>query len=153
MSTPDDRTRDAREVAAFISKGLTPKDTAEKVDFPLAYVNELTEMLEFEDALKHIGGEPALERWEEYKLDKSASVNLRTRVREKLGDYFDILDAIAMDPRAKPETRFAVIKELLVQAKISEDEQAPTVADFPQSFFTAIVQAAKEEDHWMAKRV
>ena len=39
--------QDAKEVAAFVSKGLQPKEVAQKVDLPLTYVLELTELPEF----------------------------------------------------------------------------------------------------------
>ena len=145
--------QDAKEVAAFVSKGLQPKEVAQKVDLPLTYVLELTELPEFLDALEHLGGATAVSRWQEYQLDRSVSVTLRAKVRARMTEYFTILDDIAMNAQTKPETRFAVIKELFVQGKLSEDEVVSPEAVFPPSFFTAIVAASREDDKWQAKRV
>jgi hypothetical protein len=147
------KTRDAKEVAAFIAKGLSPIDTAAKVDLPVGYVHELTRLPEFEAALHHVGGDQAVASWNEYSLEREASGNLRTKVRERLNDYFDILDTIASNPDAKPETRFAVIKELLAQARISDEVVAPVAQELPPSFFTSLASALDEYEKWEAKKV
>lgn len=144
---------DAKEIAAFISRGLTPVEVSQKVDLPLGYVNELTRLPEFEGFIQHVGGDEAVTRWQEYTLDKAAGAGLRSLVRGRLTDYFEILNAIAMDEKNKPEVRFAVIKELLVQSKVSEDDVAPTTQELPPSFFTSLAEALKTMDEWEAKRV
>ena len=151
--TDSSKLKDAREVAAFIARGLTPVEVSQKVDLPLGYVNDLTRLPEFQGFIQHIGGDEAVTRWEEYALDKAAGASLRSLVRGRLTEYFEILDSIAMDGKNKPEVRFAVIKELLVQSKVSEDDVAPTTQELPPSFFTSLVEADKEYEVWEAKRV
>lgn len=153
-SSPDDsRIRDCKEVAAFIARGLAPAEVAQKVDLPVGYVNELTRLPEFEPALKHVGGDEAVQSWHEYALDKAAGASLRAKVRARMDDYFDILDAIASNDATKPETRFAVIKELFAQAKIADDPASTSPPELPRSFFTSLAEAMQEMDHWEAKRV
>ncbi|MHA2068151.1 MAG: hypothetical protein ACXABY_27635 [Candidatus Thorarchaeota archaeon] len=138
---------DAREVAYLVAKGLTPDVVAQKTDLPRAYVDQLTGTDTFLQVLEDVGGESALRIWNEYQIEQSAQLNLRTKVRERVDTYFQILDDIATDPRVKPEVRKDIIFRLMDQARLKEDAgDAVQTMDLPPSFFTSLAEANAELD-------
>jgi hypothetical protein len=146
-TTVRDETRDAQEIAAFVGKGLTPEQVATKVDLPLAYVTSLTGHPAFRPALEKIGGKAALDQWDEFQNEKAAKATLRALVRERLSDYFKVLDAIAMDPDAKQEVRSNTVRFLLTESGITKEEAPPPATqELPPSFFVAVNEAAEEMD-------
>ncbi len=137
----------AREIGALVAKGMVPNEIASIVDLPLSYVNSLTTHDEFRAALKKFGGQEGLDRWDEYVDERRAKSSLRTRVRENMDTYFDILHELAMDEKVKSETRFSTIKFLFEGSGILKEEAPPPqVQELPQSFFTAQVAAEREMD-------
>ncbi len=136
---------DAREVAFLIAKGLTPDLVAQKTDLPRVYVDQLTETTMFEQTLAKVGGDVALKAWAEYQTERLVQVSLRTKVRERLPDYFKALDGIAMNEKVKPEVRKDIMFRLMDQAGISKDTaEGVRTVELPPSFFTALAEANKE---------
>jgi hypothetical protein len=144
---------DAREIAFLVAKGLTPEVAAQKTDLPRVYVDQLCETDTFIKTLDEVGGEVALKAWDEYKIERQAQDSLRSKVRGRVKDYFQILDDIAMDGRVKPEVRKDVIFRLLDQAGINKDSaEGVQTMELPPSFFTALAHANEEMERWKSKK-
>jgi hypothetical protein len=95
----------------------------------------------------------ALKAWDEYKIERQAQDSLRSKVRGRVKDYFQILDDIAMDGRVKPEVRKDVIFRLLDQAGINKDSaEGVQTMELPPSFFTALAHANEEMERWKSKK-
>jgi len=147
-----ENTADAREVALLVAKGDLPSLVAQKTDLPLAYVEELTHTQAFRTTLGEVGGQEALDQWEEYQLERESHATLRTKVRARVTDYFEELDAIAMDHKVKPEIRKDIMFRLMDQAKIAQDMgEAVQTIELPPTFFTALAHANEEMDRWNRK--
>lgn len=146
------KARDSREIAAFISKGLSPDAVAAKVDLPIGYVLELTGAPEFVKDLKRVGGSEAVQRWREYTEGKAANTSLRKRVLSKFDAYMTQLEVIAEGADTKPELRFNVIKFMIERARIGDEAPPQNMAELPPSFFQALVTATQEMDHWAGKK-
>ena len=146
------KARDSREIAAFVSKGLSPHAVAAKVDLPIGYVLSLTEAPEFIKDLERVGGTEAVQRWNEYNEGKAANTSLRKRVMNKFDSYMTELETIAEDKNTKPELKFNVIKFMMERARIGDEPPQPPIADLPPSFFQSLVTASDEMDRWAEKK-
>jgi hypothetical protein len=144
---------DAREVAFLVAKGLTPDVVAQKTDLPRAYVDQLTETNTFTRVLKEVGGDVAIESWNEYKVERQSQISLRTQVRANVEEYFNILHNLATNKDTKPEVKKDIIFRLLDQAGISKNtSDAPQTMELPPSFFTALASANEEMERWKSRK-
>ena len=148
-----DKQADAREVAFLVAKGDMPDVVAQKTDLPRAYIDDLTHTDTFRETLEKVGGKSAVDLWDEYQLERESKATLKTKVRERLADYFKELDDIAMDHKVKPEVRKDIILKLMsASGALEEQGQAVQTIELPPTFFTALAQANEELDRWKRKK-
>jgi hypothetical protein len=115
----------SKEVAAAISQGFSPPQIREKFDLSVGELEEIfdTEIFEFE--LKRLG-EGTFEAWldtrSEYRTD-----SVRRKISEKLDDYYDELDKLAMSGALKPEKRADILLSLVKIAAPPDEGQGSVV--------------------------
>jgi hypothetical protein len=134
----------ARELAVAIAEGLSLEEAARETNIELATARGLTDHPEFEASLRKVN---EWDSWQALLLETSGASSMRQKAQKNAQTYFDIMDGIAKNVDARPETRFQAAKDLLKLAGFFREEaQEAEVVQMPQRLIENLARATKEMD-------